>query len=429
MVTRVVSALQAASGIDEWVVRVQHRRSAQLFLIGDRVECRRRVVTEQIEAEVFVDHDGGRGTSSFVILPAEGDRLGEKIEQSLFMARLNKNPPFTLPRPAVYPAVEIADPQVMADADAVADEIGGKILRVLQSQEHTRPSSLEVFADDVTTDLHTSAGVQAQKHGTHLLLEMVILARQGDTEAERQVLREWRRADDLDVAAFIGEQVKLARDALAARLPRGGVFPIVVRGGDLPELLAPFLYHAAASTKFRKMNRFELGDRVTEGAGAATALEILSDATIPYGLRSEPFDDEGLPGTRVVLVRDGELKNLWATNRYAQYLGVPATGAVANLVVTPGAHSLEALLTDGPVIEVAAFSDLDPDPITGDFVGEIRLGYLHAGGHRRAIKGGSVSGNVFRAFGSAAFSQERAVHNSYHGPAAIRFAELQVAGE
>lgn len=70
-----------------------------------------------------------------------------------------------------------------------------------------------------------------------------------------------------------------------------------------------------------------------------------------------------------------------------------------------------------------------PFVITGNFVGEIRLGYEITPAGRRPIKGGSVSGNLFTALAGARFSQETSLQGAYLGPVGIRFPALTIAGE
>ena len=69
-----------------------------------------------------------------------------------------------------------------------------------------------------------------------------------------------------------------------------------------------------------------------------------------------------------------------------------------------------------------------PNSITGDFVGEIRLGYEIEGNKKRPIKGGSISGNIFTALTNAYFSKETVFLGNYLGPKAIRFEELTISG-
>ena len=116
--------------------------------------------------------------------------------------------------------------------------------------------------------------------------------------------------------------------------------------------------------------------------------------------------------------------------RYAQYLGIPATGrpGVAEIGVgrTPRA---DLLVDDAPMLEVLDFSAPNVEPLSGDFGMEIRVGYETGKGGRRAISGGSVTGNLFDALANARFSGESQGFAQFAGPAAIRFESLQVAGE
>ncbi|MBI4494075.1 MAG: hypothetical protein HY690_14905 [Chloroflexi bacterium] len=166
-----------------------------------------------------------------------------------------------------------------------------------------------------------------------------------------------------------------------------------------------------------------------EPAVAAERLTLAADATLPFGLATTSFDDEGVPGQRVELVRDGVVAGLWATRRYADYLGLPATGQLGNLVVAPGSASTAELLAQAePTLHVVAFSWFDPDPISGDFVAEVRLGYELDRGQTRPVKGGSVSGNVFTALANARFSRDLVFRGSYHGPETLWFANLTISG-
>jgi PmbA protein len=89
----------------------------------------------------------------------------------------------------------------------------------------------------------------------------------------------------------------------------------------------------------------------------------------------------------------------------------------------------DLLAGDGPVLEVLDFSAPNVEALSGDFGMEIRVGYEHDPGGRRAVSGGSVTGNLFEAMANARFSAESQGFSQVVGPAAIRFESLQVAGE
>jgi predicted Zn-dependent protease len=156
---------------------------------------------------------------------------------------------------------------------------------------------------------------------------------------------------------------------------------------------------------------------------------VASNATAPYGLNSYAFDGNGVPGQRVEIVKDGVFNAAWATKQQADYLKIAPTGGFSNWELPAGKTPLADLTAgDGPVLYVRNFSWLTPDQARANFGSEVRIGYLYEKGVRKPIKGGSVSGNVFAALGTARWSKETAFLGSYRGPAAVRFEGLTISG-
>jgi PmbA protein len=79
-------------------------------------------------------------------------------------------------------------------------------------------------------------------------------------------------------------------------------------------------------------------------------------------------------------------------------------------------------------VEIVSFSWFNPDPVTGDFSTEIRLGYVVNGNGRRPFKGGLLIGNVLDALANVRWSRETGFYGNYFGPVAARFGQLTVAG-
>jgi PmbA protein len=96
-----------------------------------------------------------------------------------------------------------------------------------------------------------------------------------------------------------------------------------------------------------------LGERVFPAG-----IDIVDDPHRPRGLRSRPFDGEGLPNRRSLLVEDGVLKTWVLDLRSARQLGLKSTGHAArgtssppgpsttNLHLAPGRLSPQALIAD-----------------------------------------------------------------------------------
>jgi predicted Zn-dependent protease len=381
-----------------------------------------------------------RGWATVTVLPADAaapPRLAARLAEGVFAAGLTDNAPYHLPAmPAGgFPAVETADP-ALADDDGAAralDAASAELAAAAAAEPGVTLSSAELYLTRARTTLRNSRGLAADAAGTQVALDLVLIAREGERAAEVHAELARRRLADLELAATVRAYAARARDTLRAATPPTYRGPVVVTGPALEELLAPLLFHASAQARYLEVSRFRIGEPITAAPPRGDRLTLGSDATRPFGVRSAPFDPEGIPAAAVTLVEDGALRAYWAERRYAEYLGIPATGAFANLVVGLGTHALAELhgaAAGRPIYEVVDFSWLNPDTVSGDFAAEIRLGYRHDGdGGMAPIKGGSLSGNLFAALEDVRLACEPLDTGSYSGPAAMRFGELTIAGE
>ena len=200
--------------------------------------------------------------------------------------------------------------------------------------------------------------------------------------------------------------------------------------GGFPGFFAPVAFQTSGQAVFQKLARCAPGDFSRRGAAwrpdngvcrCAATVGQHSRHSIKMAFRR-----------RDALVEDGVLRRYWTDMRSAAWLGESApTGEFAGLSIAPGKWRLEDLrsVADGPVYEIVSFSLMLPDPITGDFVAEIRLGYRHDASGVHPIKGGSLSGNVLTAFQDARLSAAIFNDGAYYGPMSIRFGALSIAGE
>ena len=177
---------------------------------------------------------------------------------------------------------------------------------------------------------------------------------------------------------------------------------------------------AVGRRRFHVAGVFHTGDPFT----------LRSNARHPFSILSYRFDADGLPAQDVLLIENGVLRARTATQRYAQYLEIPATGRPGLAEIAPGPTRMADLLRgEASVYQVIAFSAPNVDAVTGNFGMEIRLGYEIGPDGTRPIRGGSVTGNLFEAMADARFSAETGEFASFAGPRAIRFESIQVAGE
>jgi predicted Zn-dependent protease len=463
MLDLIKAALGRHDGATDWTLRRVRSRSTQLYLIGRSIENLREVETEEYELDVYNDHpfpadfrdrDGAapagpaRGSASVTLVPGMRGAVAERIADAVAMARLVHSPRFDLPERAEAACASpgsasgTSGNSARAAAVSFAEELWGLVER----ERGVRLSAAELFLTTTDLELHNSRDLQVGTSTTRLLSEIVLLARgdggsSTDEEAEHFRQIETRQLPGLRLEEQVAEAARFARDTLRTRAPRTRVGPVVLEGEALVTLFDAFAFQASARAAYQKLATTELGqsvlgDRQVKG----DELTIGSNALRPYGLGSYRFDPDGVPGQEVLLIENGILRRRVAGQRYAQYLGVPATGQMGAIEVAAGTAPLPELVRGEPVLRVVKFSSPEVDPVTGDFGTEIRLAYEEdgSGGEPQPVKGGSVSGNVFDAFADARLASGlrelplagfSAGGGAYAGPEAVRFASLRVSGD
>jgi predicted Zn-dependent protease len=443
----ITQALERQAGVSDWRAQWLTQRSVQLFLLGTQIETRRLVTTETLQAHIYNDHPPqrgafnhpiARGATTRVLLPeevADPTRLRRALEEAVFMAGLTDNPPYTLPKQSntAFPSVDLVDPALATSDEArlaTLDTLHKRLLAAVATEPGIRLSSAELFVTANETNLRTSQNIQAGYSDTEIACDLVVLASDGTQTAEYQTMPQRRRLADLDIETLVHRSSQYARDSLRVTLTPTFEGPVIISGEALGDLFAPLIFHSSARAAYQSLSRFTLGASIGgEYPLQGDRLTFISNALLPYGQASAPFSEEGLPGERVILIQNHLLCAWWAEQRYADYLNIRPTGSFATIEIPPGTHPLQELLEDSePIYHLVAFSWMNPDELTGDFVAEIKLGYRLERGQVTPIKGGSLSGNVFDALTQVRFSQETQCTGSYSGPQALRFERLTVAG-
>jgi len=451
-------ALAAIPGADAWQVDVIAEEEAQLYLIGERTESQRLVTNEHAIAHIHnlhaphggTDAAGGQalGEAELTLLAsdaADPARLVARLADGVTMATLTDNQPFLLPAPAAqgYPELDITDAALLGGQDGMMvalDGLRARLEAAVAAESNVRLSSAEFYATRRRRALRNSRGLTGASEGTQVFFDLVLIAGNGAQQAEVHAEMKRRRLADLQIEGTVAAYSAFARHSLHAITPATAHGPVILSGEAVANLFYsqlfftnnPLLMHSSASGAYQKLSRFTPGELITQEDPRGDRLTLASDGLRPFGVRSAPFDDEGLPATNTPIIENGRLRRYWADTRYATYLGVEPTGNFGNITVTRGATPLTALrhAENGPVYEIVLFSFFNPDPVTGDFAGEIRLGYRHdPDGRVTPIKGGALTGNVFAALADARFSSDAYTDGVYYGPAAIRFGDLTIAGE
>lgn len=431
MLERIVAALRARADIQGWSARQISSRQVQLYAVPDAVEARRATSSERYVIQVLRQTGGPDaarcGDGNATLLP--NDDIGAAIDAAALMAGLVQNQPYTLPAPSSLPDLPLADPLIQADADATLDALLAQLRAAVAAHPQVLLTAAELYAEEQTTHLINSRGIDAAQTTTTIDMEWVLLCRDGERAAESFVELRRRRVGDIDIEAEVAASARQAADLLRAAAPPDYRGAVVLRGATLATFLNGGVIQtlASAATKFSRLSRWEIGEPVFNSPAAGDPLTVFANRRLPFGVHAGRFDDEGQPAQRIELIRDGRLCAFTANQRYANYLGIAATGDFGDIELPAGATPNAALLAE-PYVEVVAFSWFTPNEITGDFSSEIRLGYLVEGGHRTPFKGGALVGNLIEALANARWSAETGFYGDYQGPQTARFGSLAVAG-
>ncbi len=411
------------SGFDDYKIIEIESREHQLYLLRDGLEAKRDVASHYYEITVYQNHTGADGDlqGEFTFVYKPGTDLQNYLKQAAIACNMIRNRHYSLINTTVPAQVRVLDP-AFSEPEATGDALVEKIYGHSKTR-NVHLTSAELYLKRSVVTLSTSTGVEVKKEKGLIELEASLLGRQGDQEQEMNFHIQRRSVDDLRLEERLAEYGMHTRDMLRTEVPQSGKATVVFPVTDLFVLLQPIIFHSSGRAKDKMMSRFKLRERLVDAE--ANGFTLKSSGLLPYGLYSDPFDDDGIPGQEHTIIDRGVFNKYWTTKRYADYLGVEPTGAFKNAVVEP---FIKDPFDTSEYYEIVQFSDLSPDPITGDFVAEIRFGYHVRGSKKTAIKGGSVSGNVFEAVKNLYFSEEKAFEGSYLGPKILALKDLTISG-
>lgn len=435
MLAKILETLKSRD-LAAWSVYHVITRGAQAYAVPRQMEAKRAIDGEEYKLEVLRHTKAADGSTAvgngYATLLPDGD-IDSAVDQASLVAGLVANPLYSLPEPTEYPDIPLVDAEVRDHPQARLDGLMDDLRRAAAAQDGVRLTSAECFGETQTTHLINSRGIDVQQEGTLVDIEFVLQAHRGERHSE--MLREMtrRQVTDLNIEREVERRARYTRDLLEATSPPSWQGPVVLRDAALvnfmvgDELSSTVLRTlGSAATKYAKVSPWEIGQSVFRGEVKGDPLTLWANRAVPFGTNSNRFDEEGLRGQRIELIRNNKLVSFVASKRYAEYLKIPPTGDFGAAELPPGNTPAANLLAE-PHVEVSQFSWFNPDPISGNFASEIRLGYLVKDGKATPFKGGQLIGNVLDALADVRWSSETGFFGGCLGPHTARFNNLKVA--
>ena len=314
-----------------------------------------------------------------------------------------------LPAPGKsYPELDLYDPQI---GKATVEE---KIAMAKAMEEAARAYDPRVkviessaYQDgEVAVALVNSLGIAKHYRGAYCGIYLSLAAGEGEDSQTGFDLNYSLNYARLNPAETGQEAARRAVRMLGARpveTKRATVILDPYAATGFLGLLGPALTGEAVQ-KGRSLFAGKAGSAV-----AAETITIIDDGARPGGIASAPFDGEGVPTSRTVLVQDGVLQGFLYNTYTAAKDGVQSTGngvrgsfkgapevGVTNFYIAGGAVHPEQLIKgirDGfYVTEVMGMHTANP--ISGDFSVGVAGILIENGDLTRPVRGAAMGGNI-----------------------------------
>jgi PmbA protein len=286
--------------------------------------------------------------------------------------------------------------------------------------------------------LLTSHGFSGAYLGSHHGISMQAIAGEGTAMETDYDFSSALHAADLDTPEAIGRS---AGEKAVARLnPRKVstrkvpvVFDARVSGSLLGHLSSAI--NGAAIARKTSFLQSKLGAQIF-----APGITVIDDPFRPRGLRSRPFDAEGVSGSRMALVEDGALKTWLLDSATARELGFATTGhahrgasstpspGATNLHMEPGTRSPDELIAD--IEEGFYVTDLigsGANLVTGDYSRGASGFWIEKGKRLYPVSEVTIAGHLLEVFRTLTPANDLRFRYGTNAPT-VRIEGLTVAG-
>ncbi|HWA91976.1 MAG TPA: TldD/PmbA family protein [Rhizomicrobium sp.] len=286
--------------------------------------------------------------------------------------------------------------------------------------------------------LASSEGFYGHYAGTSHSLGAAVIAGEGTDMQVDHDSASARHAGDLEGAEAVGRRAgERAVARLNPRKIKSQRLPIVYAPRMSNGLLGHFSSAISGSAIARGVSflKDSMGQRVF-----APGIRVVDDPHRLRGLRSKPFDGEGVANARRVLIEDGTLTTWLLDSASARQLGLQTTGHAArgtggppapsatNLHMEPGMLTPEALMAD---IEegfyVTDLMGMGVNPVTGDYSRGASGFWIENGKLAFPVAEVTIAGNLKDMFQNLVAADDLAFRYGTNAPT-LRIEGMTIAG-
>ncbi|ERI94132.1 modulator of DNA gyrase family protein [Clostridiales bacterium oral taxon 876 str. F0540] len=432
MIDKIRQILSTIKDISGYKIVETKIESGELFFVRKGLDMNRGKSVHYFSVTVYKDFEEDntkyRGSSTTTIHPTmHDDEIFSSLNDGAFAAGFIKNEYYPLVKPYKLAPLEISTNLYGDTIENWLPKITAAVYKA-DTLENGWINSTEVFLNKVFTRIINSEGVDVSFENYKGEVEFITDWKENGEDIELYKRFDFSEFNYEEITEIVKEQLKISRDkAIAKPTPALGKYTVLLTGGPAEEMFSFYSSQSSAQDKYNHTSNAELNKNIQGDEVNGDLINMTLDPQLTNSSNSVPYDMDGFQLKPVKIFENGILKRFWGDIRHSHYLNIEPTGLIRNIVVEGGKHSAEEFRKE-PYLELVAFSDFQMDGLTGDFGGEIRLGWYFDGEKTIPVTGGSISGNIKEVQKNLYFSKELQKNNGFYGPKTIKLLDVSVSG-
>lgn len=413
---------------------------------GDEIEFVKQAQERGLGIRALVDGKEGRQTSIVSTSDLAPEAVARMAEEAVALARATAADP-TAGLPDEGFATDLPDLALFDPADRnvalearIADAKRAEAAARSFDPRITNSEGSQASSGHARVVYGNSRGFLGSYESASHGLFSEPLSQEGDSMQRDYWMTSARRLADLEDAAVVGRKAaERAIRRLGGKRVSTCEVPVIFDGMTAPSLIGQVASCVSGYSVYRESTF--LGDKLGESI-AASEVTIIDDGRLLGGLGSKPFDGEGQPTRRNVLVDGGVLKT-WLLDTYSgRKLDLPSTGSAArgtgsaprvgttNLWLEPGEKTLEELIGElDRGLVVTELIGMGFNPTTGDYSRGAAGLWVENGEIVHPVEEITIAGNLGDMLESIDRIGSELVWRGRTAAPPIRIASMTVAGE
>ncbi|TFG11681.1 MAG: TldD/PmbA family protein, partial [Promethearchaeota archaeon] len=394
-----------SQNVEEYEIFLIQRKIFESMLLKNKRDLEREITDFEYFIRILSQQKDKTGIGVIKGNSLDPKQIQRNISRCIGLSKVNSGAKYHFPESSSPVGLNVAEDKIVKNPLSIKNDLVEELIsNCAELKEIEAPFSR--FRTHIHHSyLRNSNMINLDSLKTFYFIELSLKAEKNGVLSEFWDVSYYKDREHLKFKERVKEWAKMARDTLDARSPEPKKEAIVIFPPNvLREAINPVVgTHSLAKYYFENISQFKIDEEV-----ASSQFSLNDDGLLQGGLSSSPWDAEGIPQQKTVVIEDGVFKNRLYDHKFALLDGVHSTGnatrsgdgavknGISNFTIQPGDISKQEMISEiqhGYYIQ--KFSWLNPNPVQGFFGAEIRNGYyIEDGEFKYPIKLGNVSGNI-----------------------------------